>query len=175
MKLRGPRIAPCLWFASEAEDAARLYTSIFPNSGIVRIARYGREGFEFHGRPEGSVLTVDFHLDGQPFTALNGGPVFTFNEAISLQIFCTTQEEIDHYWDRLTEGGDRSAQQCGWLKDRFGVSWQIVPEQLADIMSGADRARADRAMRAILRMKKIDLAEVLAAADGLEPPHLQRA
>jgi predicted 3-demethylubiquinone-9 3-methyltransferase (glyoxalase superfamily) len=166
MKLAAARIAPCLWFDTEAEEAARFYVSIFENSGIGRISRYGREGFEFHGRPEGSVMTVEFTLDGQPFTALNGGPTFTFNEAISFQVNCSTQAEVDRFWERLTEGGDRSAQQCGWLKDRFGVSWQVVPEALGELLQGPDAAGASRAMHALLRMKKIDLDEIRRAYDG---------
>jgi len=115
------RIRPCLWFDDEAEQAARFYTGIFENARIVRVTRYGEAGFEIHHRPAGSVLTVEFELDGQRFTALNGGPVFTFNEALSLEVHCETQAEIDYYWDKLSAGGDPSAQQCGWLKDRYGL------------------------------------------------------
>lgn len=168
MTLNGSRIAPCLWFASEAEQAARFYTAIFPGSTIGRITRYGAEGHEIHGQPEGSVMTVDFVLDGHPFTALNGGPHFTFNEAVSFQVICASQEEVDHYWERLGEGGDPAAQQCGWLKDRFGVSWQVVPVQVQELMSSPDRAAAGRAMEALLRMKKIDIA-ALEAAFTAEP------
>jgi predicted 3-demethylubiquinone-9 3-methyltransferase (glyoxalase superfamily) len=121
------RISPCLWFADQADEAARFYTGIFPNSRITATTRYGAAGREFHGQAPGSVMTVAFELDGQSFTALNGGPVFTFNEAISLQVKCATQEEIDHYWEKLSDGGDPRAQQCGWLKDRYGVSWQVSP------------------------------------------------
>jgi predicted 3-demethylubiquinone-9 3-methyltransferase (glyoxalase superfamily) len=121
------KIAPCLWFDDQAEQAAELYTRIFPNSGIGTITRYGEAGREIHGRPPGSVMTVAFTLDGQPFTALNGGPVFRFNEAISFQVMCDTQDEVDYYWEKLGEGGDPRARQCGWLKDRFSVSWQVVP------------------------------------------------
>jgi predicted 3-demethylubiquinone-9 3-methyltransferase (glyoxalase superfamily) len=163
MTLNGSRIAPCLWFSSEAEDAARFYTSIFPNSALGRTLYYGREGHEIHGMPEGSVMTVDLVLDGHPFTALNGGPAFTFNEAISFQVICSSQEEIDYYWDRLGAGGDPAAQQCGWLKDRFGVSWQVLPVQVQELLSPADRAAAGRVMEALLRMKKIDIAALEAA------------
>ncbi|HEX6324195.1 MAG TPA: VOC family protein [Vicinamibacterales bacterium] len=159
-------ITPCLWFADQAEDAATFYTGIFPNSRIRTVTRYGQAGQEIHGRPPGSVLTVDFELDGQPFTALNGGPLFTFNEAISLQVMCATQEDIDHYWDKLGAGGDPKAQQCGWLKDKFGVSWQVVPAGMAEILNDPDRAKADRAMSAMLRMKKPDMAELKRAYEG---------
>jgi len=152
------RIAPCLWFDHEAEDAAKFYTSIFPNSRIVEISRYGEAGHEVHGRPAGSVMTVAFELDGQPFTALNGGPVFKFNEAISLQVSCETQQEVDHYWNRLCEGGDPNAQQSGWLKDKYGVSWQVVPRVLSELMRDPDPARSGRVMEALLKMKKLDIA-----------------
>lgn len=163
---RVARIAPCLWFDDQAEQAAELYLSIFPRSTITDIARYGEAGREFHGKAPGSVMTVAFELDGQAFTALNGGPVFRFNEAISLQVFCDSQAELDHYWDRLSEGGDPQAQQCGWLKDRFGVSWQIVPTVLSALLSGADSARSQRVMTALLQMKKLDIAALQQAYDG---------
>lgn len=152
------RIAPCLWFDDQAEEAAAFYTSVFPNSKIVKVSRYGEAGREIHGRPAGSVMTVAFELDGQPFTALNGGPVFTFNEAISLQVHCQTQEEVDHYWEKLSAGGDPKAQQCGWLKDRYGVSWQVVPTVVADLIGDPDSERSQRAMAALLEMKKLDIA-----------------
>jgi predicted 3-demethylubiquinone-9 3-methyltransferase (glyoxalase superfamily) len=155
MKLK--RIAPCLWFDDQGEEAARFYTSIFGNSRIVKIARYSDAGKEIHGRPAGSVMTVAFELDGLPFTALNGGPVFKFNEAISLQVNCETQQEIDYYWDKLSQGGDEGAKQCGWLKDKFGVSWQVVPNLLAE-MELDDSPRAQRVMTAVLKMKKLDIA-----------------
>jgi len=158
------RIVPCLWFAEEAEEAARFYTGIFKNSRITAISRYGKAGYEVHGRPEGSVMVVAFELDGQPFTALNGGPLFTFTEAISLQVLCNTQEEIDYYWEKLGAGGDPSAQQCGWLKDRYGLSWQIVPRQEQLFYDGTPGA--ERAMEALLKMKKIDLAELERAYEG---------
>jgi predicted 3-demethylubiquinone-9 3-methyltransferase (glyoxalase superfamily) len=161
------RITPCLWFDSEAEEAARFYTGIFPNSRIVASARYGEAGREIHQRPAGSVMTVDFELDGVGFTALNGGPVFTFNEAVSLQINCETQEEVDHYWTKLSEGGDERAQQCGWLKDRFGVSWQVVPTVLSEMVKDPESAASQRAMEAMLRMKKLDIRELQQAYEGV--------
>jgi predicted 3-demethylubiquinone-9 3-methyltransferase (glyoxalase superfamily) len=154
------RIAPCLWFDDQAEEAAGFYTDIFPNSWIVKISRYGEAGHEFHGKPPGSVMTVAFELDGQAFTALNGGPIFKFNEAVSFQVNCESQEEVDFYWEKLSVGGDEAAQQCGWLKDRFGVSWQIVPGALIEMMADADQAKAERVAEAMLRMKKIDIAEL---------------
>jgi predicted 3-demethylubiquinone-9 3-methyltransferase (glyoxalase superfamily) len=160
------RISPCLWFADEAEEAARFYTGIFRNSRITAITRYGTAGFEVHRRPAGSVMTVVFELDGQPFTALNGGPVFTFNEAVSLQVTCATQEEIDYYWEKLTAGGDPKAQQCGWLKDRYGLSWQVVPDGMEEVFQDAESPGAQRAMNAMLRMKKIDVAELRRAHEG---------
>ncbi|HEX9769438.1 MAG TPA: VOC family protein [Kiloniellales bacterium] len=158
------RITPCLWFDNEAEEAARFYVSVFRNARIARISRYGREGFEVHGRPEGSVMVVEFEIEGQSFTALNGGPQFKFNEAISFQVPCETQKEIDHYWDKLSAGGE--IRQCGWLKDKFGVAWQIFPAALPDMMSDPDTAKAGRAMNAMLGMKKLDLATLRAAYDG---------
>ncbi len=150
-------IAPCLWFDNQAEEAARFYTAIFPNSRIVRISRYGKAGHEVHHQPAGTVMAVAFELNGQPFTALNGGPVFKFNEAISLQILCDTQSEVDMYW-KLSEGGDPKAQQCGWLKDKFGVSWQVTPKVLADMLSDSNPERSGRVMEAMLKMKKFDIA-----------------
>jgi predicted 3-demethylubiquinone-9 3-methyltransferase (glyoxalase superfamily) len=152
------RIAPCLWFDHEAEEAAKFYTAVFPNSRIVETSRYGEAGREVHGRPPGSVMTVAFELDGQPFTALNGGPVFKFNEAISLQVSCETQQDVDHYWAKLSEGGDPNAQQCGWLKDKYGVSWQVVPRVLSELIRDPDPARSGKVMEALLRMKKLDIA-----------------
>jgi len=152
------RITPCLWFADQAEEAARFYTGIFPNSRITAITHYSAEGIEIHGRPAGSVMVVAFELDGHTFTALNGGPIFTFNEAVSLQVHCATQEEIDHYWEALGAGGDPQAQQCGWLKDRYGLSWQIVPNDMDALFADAESEGTRRAMRAMLGMKKLDLA-----------------
>jgi predicted 3-demethylubiquinone-9 3-methyltransferase (glyoxalase superfamily) len=159
-------ITPCLWFDNQAEEAARYYTGIFKNSKIGTISRYTEAGREVHGRPAGSVMTVEFELNGQPFTALNGGPVFKFNEAISFQIMCRTQEEVDHYWNKLTAGGNEKDQQCGWLKDKYGVSWQVVPTALVEMMSDPDKEKAGRAMEAMLQMKKIDIAELRRAFDG---------
>jgi predicted 3-demethylubiquinone-9 3-methyltransferase (glyoxalase superfamily) len=160
------RITPCLWFDHEAEEAARFYATIFENSRIGNIARYGREGHEIHGRPEGSVMTVEFELDGQAFTALNGGPVFKFNEAISFQVHCETQDQVDYYWEKLGEGGDETAQQCGWLKDRYGVSWQIIPKDLSQYLGGPAPEKSQRAMKAMLQMKKIDIGAIKRAYDG---------
>jgi predicted 3-demethylubiquinone-9 3-methyltransferase (glyoxalase superfamily) len=149
------KITPCFWFDKQAEEAAKYYTSIFPGSRIGRISRYGKEGFEVHHMPEGTVLTIEFTLDGQTFSALNGGPLFKFNESISFIVNCKDQEELDHYWDKLSEGGDPNAQQCGWLKDKFGVSWQIVPSILPSLLD--DKARSGRVMTALLQMKKLDI------------------
>jgi predicted 3-demethylubiquinone-9 3-methyltransferase (glyoxalase superfamily) len=159
------RITPCLWFDDQAEEAAQLYVSAFDDSRIVTITRYGAVGQEVHGRPAGSVMTVAFELAGQPFTALNGGPLFSFNEAISFQVGCDTQAEIDHYWSRLSQGGDEQAQRCGWLKDRFGVSWQIVPRRLAELLGSPDTRRAQQAMAAVLQMRKLDIAALELAYD----------
>lgn len=164
MKLQ--KITPCLWFDTQAEEAAQYYCAIFRNSRILNISRYGEAGHEIHGMPAGSVLTVEFELDGQAFTALNGGPVFKFNEAISLQVNCDDQEELDRYWDRLSAGGDETAQQCGWLKDKYGVSWQIVPAVLTDMMADADPRKTERVMTALLKMKKLDIAELKRAYEG---------
>ena len=166
-----PRIAPCLWFDDKAEEAARFYTGIFRNSRIRTVTRYGTAGFETHHRPAGSVMTVEFELDGQPFTALNGGPEFKFNEAVSLQIFCATQDEIDYYWDKLSAGGDPQAQVCGWLKDRYGLSWQVVPENMEELFKDEESAGAKRAMEAMLKMKKLDIAELERAHGGVELAH----
>jgi len=167
-----PRITlvPCLWFDDQAEEAAELYTSIFPDSRIVRVARYGREGHDIHGRPSGSVMTVDFELDGHPLTALNGGPHFTFNEAVSLQVLCDTETEVDHYWEKLGHGGDPAARRCGWLKDRFGVSWQIIPRGLGELVGSPESERSERAMRALLSMEKLDLDAIRRAWDGDPTP-----
>jgi predicted 3-demethylubiquinone-9 3-methyltransferase (glyoxalase superfamily) len=160
------RITPCLWFDSQGEEAAKFYTGIFKNSRIVNIARYGEAGREVHGRPAGSAMTVAFELDGQRFTALNGGPLFKFSEAISFQVDCETQQEVDHYWDKLSEGGDKKAQQCGWLKDKYGLSWQVVPRILIEMMSDPDTEKSGRAMNAMLKMKKIDIAGLKRAYAG---------
>ena len=160
------RITPCLWFDDQAEEAAAFYTSIFPNSRIVAISRYGEAGREIHGRPAGTVMTVAFELEGQRFTALNGGPVFTFNEAISLQVHCETQAEVDHYWEKLSTGGDPGAQQCGWLKDRYGASWQVVPAVLPEMLADPEAEGSQRAMEAMLTMKKLDIATLERAFAG---------
>jgi predicted 3-demethylubiquinone-9 3-methyltransferase (glyoxalase superfamily) len=160
------KITPCLWFDNQAGEAAKLYTSIFKNSKIGRITRYGKEGYEIHGRPEGTVMTVEFEIDGQAFTALNGGPMFKFNEAISFQVHCETQEEVDYYWEKLSEGGDEKAQQCGWLKDKYGVSWQIIPKVLIELVSDPDSEKSQRAMKAMLQMKKIDIEKIKRAYEG---------
>ena len=160
------RIRPCLWFDDQAEDAARFYTGIFPNSRIGATTRFSSAGFEIHGRPSGSVMTVVWELDGQEFMGLNGGPMFTFSEAVSFEIHCGTQEEIDYYWERLGEGGDPEAQQCGWLKDRYGVSWQVVPTELEAMVADAESPAAQRAMNAMLQMKKLDLGELRRAYAG---------
>ncbi len=154
------KITPCLWFDDQAEGAVKFYTAIFRNSKLVNITRYGEAGHEVHGRPAGSVMTVAFELDGQPFTALNGGPIFKFNEAISFQINCETQEEVDYYWEKLSEGGDEKSQQCGWLKDKYGVSWQVIPGILPEMINNPDSENSQRAMKAMLQMKKIDIAEL---------------
>ncbi len=154
------KITPCLWFDTEAEDAAKHYTSIFHNARIHQIERYGKAG----PRPEGMVMTVTFELDGQEFIALNGGPEFKFDEAISFQVSCRSQEEVDYFWTKLAEGGEEGV--CGWLKDRFGVSWQIVPTRLNELLADPDPDRSERAMRAMLEMKKIDIAEMERAAVG---------
>ena len=159
-------ITACLWFNNQAEEAAKFYVSLFNNSAIGAVTRYGKEGFEVHGRPEGSVMTVNFRLEGQEFTALNGGPHFKFSEAISFVVRCETQTEVDRYWDKLGEGGDERARQCGWLKDKYGVSWQIVPAALFEMIADADSERSGRVMRAMLQMKKLDLAALRRAYEG---------
>lgn len=160
------RITPCLWFDTQAEQAAEFYCSIFKDSRILRISRYGSAGHEIHGRPAGSVMTVEFELEAQAITALNGGPVFRFNEAISLQVDCRTQEELDYFWNRLSADGDESAQQCGWLKDKYGLSWQIVPSVLSEMMTDSDTRKTDRVMTALLKMKKLDIAVLQSAYQG---------
>jgi predicted 3-demethylubiquinone-9 3-methyltransferase (glyoxalase superfamily) len=155
--IRMQKIIPCLWFDDKAEEAAKFYASVFRNSRIGDVTHYGKEGYEIHGRKAGSVLTVEFEIEGQEFVALNGGPVFKFNEAISFQVHCETQKEIDYYWEKLTEGGDRKVQQCGWLKDKYGVSWQIVPVVLGKMLQDNDIMKSDRVMKALLQMRKLDI------------------
>ncbi|MEV8317015.1 VOC family protein [Streptomyces sp. NPDC059900] len=154
-----PRITPNLWFDTQGEEAAKFYVSVFPNSKITSVAHYGEAG----PRPAGTVMTVEFELDGQPYLALNGGPEFTFNEAVSLSVDCADQAEVDHYWAKLSEGGEEGP--CGWLKDKFGLSWQVVPAAMGELMSDPDQGRAQRAMAAMLGMKKLDVAALYAAAD----------
>ena len=156
-----PRIVPNLWFDTESEEAAAFYTSIFPSSRVLSVIRYGEPG----PREAGLVMTVEFELDGQRFMAINGGPEFTFNEALSLEIRCSSQDEIDRYWDRLTADGGEPGP-CGWLKDRFGVSWQVTHEAIEDMLGNADQTKVDRVMAAILQMGKLDIAEIERAAAG---------
>lgn len=160
------RITPCLWFDRQAEEAAQLYTGIFPNSRIGTVTHFTEAGFEHHGMPAGTVMTVSFELDGHSFTALNGGPLFKFNEAVSLQVNCDTQDEVDYYWNRLGAGGNERAQQCGWLKDRFGLSWQVVPTLLPRLLADPDPKKAQRVMAAVLQMKKIEIAPIERAYAG---------
>lgn len=161
-----PKIRPTLWFDTQAEDAVRFYTSVFKDVKVGTISRYPEAGQEVHGQPAGSVMTVEFELDGQPFLALNGGPIFQFNEAISFEIDCEDQAEVDYYWDKLSEGGDPAAQQCGWLKDKFGLSWQVVPRIWEKMASDPDKAKSERAFEAMLQMKKLDVAALQRAFDG---------
>jgi predicted 3-demethylubiquinone-9 3-methyltransferase (glyoxalase superfamily) len=156
MALAKQKIVPCLWFDTEAEEAAQFYVSIFKNSKLGAISRYSKEGHEVHGREPGSVMTVEFELDGQKFLGLNGGPIFKFTEAISFQIMCESQDEIDHFWSKLTAGGQEV--ECGWLKDKYGLSWQVVPTALFEMLMDPDRRKADRVTKAFLQMKKFDIA-----------------
>jgi predicted 3-demethylubiquinone-9 3-methyltransferase (glyoxalase superfamily) len=160
------KITPCLWFDDNAEEAARFYVSVFKRSRLGTITRYGDAGAEISGRPKGSVMTATFEIDGQEFVALNGGPTFTFNEAVSFQVHCHTQEEVDHYWNALSASGDAQAQQCGWLKDRYGVSWQVVPTVLIEMLKDGDPRKANRVMQAVLQMKKIDIATLQKAYEA---------
>ena len=162
------RISPCLWFDDKAEVAARFYTSIFKNSKIGGVTRYGKEGYEIHGMEAGTVMTVDFEIEGQKFLALNGGPIFKFNEAISFQVHCETQQEVDYYWEKLSEGGDEKAQQCGWLKDKYGVSWQIVPIVLGKMLQDKDAEKSQRVMKALLQMHKLDIRTLVKAYEEKE-------
>jgi predicted 3-demethylubiquinone-9 3-methyltransferase (glyoxalase superfamily) len=159
-----PKITPFLWFDNQAEEAAKFYTSVFKNSKIVNVARYGEAGAKVSGRPKGSVMTVAFEVDGREFTALNGGPVFKFTEAVSFCVNCETQEEVDELWEKLSEGGEE--QQCGWLKDKYGLSWQIVPTALMEMLQDKDAERAQRVMKAMLQMKKIDIETLRQAYRG---------
>ena len=151
------RISPCLWFDNNAEEAVQFYVSIFKNSKIGNVTHYGKEGYDIHKKKEGTVMTIDFEIEGQKFLALNGGPIFRFSEAISFQIYCETQDEVDYYWDKLTEGGDKNAQVCGWLKDKFGVSWQVVPNVLVKMLQDKDSKKTENVMRVMLQMQKLDI------------------
>ena len=164
MNTRFQRITPFLWFDDNAQEAVDFYLGVFDDARILAITHYNRESALAAGRKEGSVMTIAFELDGQRFTALNGGPHYRFNEAISLVVHCQSQQEVDKYWDRLSRGGDEQSQQCGWLKDRFGVSWQIVPTVLPELLSQPDADKARRAMQALLGMKKIDVLALEQAA-----------
>ena len=161
------KIVPCLWFDTQAEEAARYYVSIFKkNSEVGTITHYGKEGFEIHKKPEGSVMTVSFYLQGQEFTALNGGPIFKFSESVSLEVRCENQAEIDYYWEKLGAGGDPKAQVCGWLKDKYGLSWQVVAADWVNMLRDATPAQSERMMKAMLQMKKFDIAALKRAFDG---------
>ena len=160
------KIVPCLWYDKEAEEAARFYCSVFKNSEMGAITRYTKEGFEIHKKPEGSVMTVTFYLEGQEFTALNGGPIFKFNEAVSFEVRCKDQAEIDYNWEQLGAGGDPKGQQCGWLKDKYGLSWQVVSDDWVEMMVEATPAQRERLMKAMLPMKKFDMAALQRAFEG---------
>jgi len=167
MAITAQKITPCLWFDTEAEEAAGFYVSVFPNSRIGSVNRYVKGGGqEIHGKPAGSVMAVEFEIDGQKFVGLNGGPQFKFTEAVSFQIHCKTQEEVDYYWSRLTDGGKEVA--CGWLKDKFGLSWKVVPTQLFEFMSSGDPAKSERVTEAFMQMKKFDIEKLRQAFEGTE-------
>jgi len=165
MAITKQKITPCLWFDTEAEDAAKFYCTIFDNSRIGTISYFNEEGFDIHGKPAGSVMAVEFELDGQKFAGLNGGPQFKFDEAISFQIHCADQGEVDYYWEKLTADGGKEGP-CGWLKDRFGLSWQVVPAVLYDMLTGKDHAASQRVTKAFLQMKKFDIAALRRAFEG---------
>ena len=160
------RITPFLWFDTQAEEAAKFYTSVFKNSRIVRVSKYPNAGQEAHHKPAGSVMTVDFEIEGQPFAAINAGPEFKFTEAVSFVVHCKNQEEIDYFWEKLGAGGDPKAQQCGWLKDRYGLSWQVTPDILLDMINDKDEEARTRGFRAMMAMKKINIAELKRAFAG---------
>lgn len=164
------KITSNLWFDTQAEEAAKFYVSIFKNSSIGRISRFGKEGFDIHKMPEGTVMTVEFTIEGQKFVGLNGGPLFKFNEAISFIVNCETQAEIDYYWEKLSEGGDKRAQQCGWLKDKYGLSWQVVPISIDDMMMDPDKRKSGAVMEAMLKMKKLDIRKLEEAYNREEVP-----
>ena len=156
MELTAKKITPCLWFDTQAEEAAKFYASVFKNSKIGKISRYGKEGFEVHGKKAGTVMTVEFEIEGQKFLALNGGPHFKFNEAVSFQVPCETQEEIDYFWSTLAKDGEEG--RCGWLKDKFGLSWQVIPKALPEMLMEGNSETAQQVMRSMLQMRKIDIA-----------------
>ena len=160
------KITSNLWFDKQAGEAADYYVSVFKDARITRTSYYGKEGFEIHHMPEGAVMTVEFELAGQKFIGLNGGPFFKFNEAVSFVVNCTDQDEVDYYWEKLSEGGDKNAQQCGWLKDKYGLSWQIVPNVLPDMMVDKDREKSGRVMNVMLQMKKLDIKKLEEAYKG---------
>ena len=156
MQIGAKQITPCLWFDTQAEEAADFYVSVFKNAKLERISRFGKEGFDVHGKPAGSVMSVEFEINGRPFVALNGGPQFKFNEAVSFQVHCDTQAEIDYFWSKLAEGGEEGP--CGWLKDKFGLSWQVVPKALPQLLMDENADKAGRVMNAMLKMRKLDIA-----------------
>ena len=156
MELTAKKITPCLWFDTQAEEAAKFYASVFKNSKLGKVSRYGKEGFEVHGKKAGTVMTVEFELEGQKFLALNSGPHFKFNEAVSFQVHCETQQEIDHFWSELAKDGEEGP--CGWLKDKFGLSWQVIPKALPEMLMDGNSETAQRVMRSMLQMHKIDIA-----------------
>jgi len=158
------KITPCLWFDSKAEEAARFYVSLFKNSKVGSISRYGEEGAKAVGRPKGSVMIVTFQLDGQEFMALNGGPLFKFSEAISFVVNCKTQKEVDEFWEKLSKGGEKG--QCGWLKDKYGLSWQVVPPGMEEMLQDKDAGRRERVMKAVLQMRKLDVKRLKQAYEG---------
>jgi predicted 3-demethylubiquinone-9 3-methyltransferase (glyoxalase superfamily) len=164
MPIAKHKITPCLWFDTQAEDAAKFYTSVFKDSKIGKVSHFVNEGQEIHGKPAGSVMTVEFELEGQPFVALNGGPQFKFDEAISFQIHCESQQEVDYFWSKLAAGGQEGP--CGWLKDRFGLSWQVVPEALITMLMDSDRKKVERVTKAFLQMKKFDIAALQRAFEN---------
>jgi predicted 3-demethylubiquinone-9 3-methyltransferase (glyoxalase superfamily) len=164
MQIAAQKITPCLWFDTEAEEAARFYCSIFKDSRLGKINRYVNEGQDIHGKEAGSVMAVEFELAGQKFVALNGGPQFKFTEAVSFQVHCDDQDEVDYFWEKLTEGGKEVA--CGWLKDKFGLCWQVVPKALFAMLSGGDPEKAQRVTKAFMQMKKFDIGELKRAYEG---------
>jgi len=164
MPIAKQKITPCLWFDTQAEEAAKFYTAVFKNSRVNKISRYTEAGRDIHGKAAGSVPTIEFELEGQTFTALNGGPRFKFNESVSFQVMCEGQAEVDYFWQKLSDGGQEG--QCGWLKDKFGVSWQVVPQVLPQMLIDADSAKRDRAMSALMGMKKFDVEALQRAFAG---------